>query len=56
MDIVVWKEKFPNCVVICPKKALEVPKVIKVEGYCEDVLPKYGITVHTPMGVKFSGT
>lgn len=55
MDIVVWKERFPECKVICPKKATNVHDVVKVDAYCEDVLPSFGIKIHDPVGVKLSG-
>jgi hypothetical protein len=68
MDIAVWKKKFPDCkgkkihfrssffAVICPKKAqIKIEKVVQVEGFCEDVLPAFGIQVHTPDGLKFDG-
>lgn len=58
LDIAVWKQKFPKCKVICPKKAqTAVEKVIKVEGFCEDILPSYGIKCISTKGIdKLQGT
>ncbi len=53
MDARVWKERFPNLIVLAPRAAVaSVEKVIAVDATCEERLPPLGVNVLQPPGVK----
>eukprot|EP00771_Trimastix_marina_P001466 gnl/Trimastix_PCT/2542.p1 GENE.gnl/Trimastix_PCT/2542~~gnl/Trimastix_PCT/2542.p1 ORF type:complete len:284 (+),score=41.52 gnl/Trimastix_PCT/2542:77-928(+) len=49
LDAAVYKKRYSNARVLCPRVArTEVSKRVRVDGTCEDELPKIpGVTVHT---------
>jgi hypothetical protein len=52
LDSIVYKKRYPEIMVVCPKACLEeVSKVIKVEKTVEEVLPNYGVECIQPTGV-----
>lgn len=53
LDAAVWKERYPNLVVVAPKAALDKAKEkVAVTATCEEFLPGKGVRVHVPAGIK----
>lgn len=53
LDGAVYKQRFPQATLICPQASkAKVAQKMPVDASCEEVLPKLGITFHTPPGIK----
>ena len=53
LDAAVYKKRYPKIMVVCPAAAREhVAKKVAVENTCEEILPAYGIKIHTPNGIR----
>ncbi len=53
MDARVYKQRYPDLLVVAPKAALTyVEEVVPVDAIAEKFLPDYGIVCHQPMGIR----
>ncbi|WP_315790244.1 hypothetical protein [Fischerella sp. JS2] len=52
-DASLYKQRYPELLVVCPAAAKEyVEEVVPVNGIAEEILPKYGIICHQPLGLR----
>jgi len=58
IDAGVWQQRYPNAKLLCPAKFKDMlvsKKRLRVDGSCEDLLPKLGVNVLVPDGIKPTG-